>query len=147
MTTTDATGIYRQTTDASGYVVPPMTDIVESIDGDVIEPPLTVEQRLEFHCESASRDFTNGDYFHLLARDALAEITRLRALVEEMGKACGPLVEACYEEMHGDVCADEPDDEPVALMSDGKGGITGGKITFGMIRRARATLAKAKEQS
>lgn len=81
----------------------------------------------------------------LAAKDA--EITRLRALVEEMGKACGPLVEACYEEMHGDECADEPDDEPVATGFTTTGQPYNSPVTFGMIRRARATLAKAKEQS
>lgn len=57
----------------------PSDEMVEKVAGEIIEPPMTVEQRLAAHCEYAEKDWTSGDYFHLLARDALAEIRRLRA--------------------------------------------------------------------
>lgn len=132
-----------------------MTDIVERLKAE--SDRLTGRAGLNDRAFSASDNLDAAKTFaawavmerkrSLLARDAAAEITRLRALVEEMGKECGPLVEACYEEMHGDVCADEPDDEPVATGLTATGQPYKSPVTFGMIRRARATLAKAKEQS
>lgn len=51
------------------------------------------------------------------------------------------LVSACEREMVGEVCQDEPDDEPVAV---GAGGWKS-EITFGMIRRARRALPAAPQ--
>jgi hypothetical protein len=61
-----------------------LAEKVEALSGEVIEPPLTVEQRLSEHCAWAEKDHTNGDYFHLLARDALAEIRKLNAALRAM---------------------------------------------------------------
>jgi hypothetical protein len=63
-----------------------VTDIVEVADGQLIEPPLTVEQRLAEHCAYAEKDFTNGDYFHLLAKDAAALIASQARRIEELEK-------------------------------------------------------------
>lgn len=52
------------------------------------------------------------------------------------------LVMACYDEMHGPQCNEEPDDEHVASCLDENGKVVpAGRITFGMIRRAVASLA------
>lgn len=51
------------------------------------------------------------------------------------------LVETCYEEFDGGVCEDAPDED--AVMS-GEGGDS--RITFGLIRRARAALQSLDTQ-
>lgn len=50
------------------------------------------------------------------------------------------LVAACEEEFVGDVCDDEPDDEPVASSYDITGQSVPSFLTFGMIRRAKNAL-------
>lgn len=59
-------------------------DIVEVREGDVIERPLSIDEKLRLHCEWQEKDHTNGDYFHLLAKEAAATITALRARVAEL---------------------------------------------------------------
>lgn len=59
------------------------------------------------------------------------KLARLRAAVEPLLAAC----EADFGCGPGGVCADERDDEPVAIGTDG-----GSAITFGLIRAARAAL-------
>lgn len=56
-----------------------MGDIAkQALKGDVIEP-FSIRDRLRNHCEYAASSSQNGDYFHMLAQDALTEIDRLRA--------------------------------------------------------------------
>lgn len=58
----------------------------------------------------------------------------------ELLAALKELAATCEEEFIGDVCLDEPDDEPVSKGTEGDDS----RITFGMIRRARAAIAKAE---
>ncbi|KAF0137362.1 MAG: hypothetical protein FD152_537 [Xanthobacteraceae bacterium] len=84
---------------------------------------------------------------HILASEkSAAEITRLRALVEEMGKALEPFAKI------GDHMRYTPATRPAdvvynAVEADGIN--SGGRSTsmVGHFHRARTTLAKAKEQS
>jgi hypothetical protein len=70
-------------------------------------------------------------------RDGSAEITRLRALVEEMGKALDPFAKA----------ADEADKLDAGLGLSPRRADRVIPMPAGFFRRARTTLAKAKEQS
>lgn len=80
--------------------------------------------------------------------DVAAERTAKEAAEARLAKAMEaleavrPLVDACYEEMHGPACDDEPDDEPVATGLNGDGSSYKSPVTFGHIRRARAAMAK-----
>lgn len=65
-------------------------DIVEVREGEMIEPPLSIDEKLRLHCEWQEKDHTNGDYFHLLAKEAAATITALRARVAELEGALEP---------------------------------------------------------
>jgi hypothetical protein len=102
-----------------------MTDIVERLKG----------------YRTVNRDY-DGYEHHVICDEAAAEITRLRALVEEMGKALGPFAKVAETE---DRTAEElehqlaTDSEYVSVYSH--------DVRMGHFRRARATLAKAKEQS
>jgi len=71
-------------------------------------------------------------------RQAAAEITRLRALVEEMGKALEPFA------LHAE-CWPHEQDFDLLTTSDEDGNAASRDFTVGDLRRARATLAKAKE--
>jgi hypothetical protein len=52
-----------------------------------------------------------------------------------------PLIDACYEDMHGDICSDYLDNEYVASTLSDEGAVAPhGSITFGMIRRAVAVM-------
>lgn len=75
-----------------------MTDIVEVADGQLIEPPLTVEQRLAEHCAYAEQTFTNGDYFHLLAKDAAALIASQARRIAELEAVYAAARGLCYGE-------------------------------------------------
>ncbi len=66
------------------------------------------------------------------------EITRLRALVEEMGKALEPFA------LHAE-CWPHEQDFDLLTTSDEDGNAASRDFTVGDLRRARATLAKAKE--
>lgn len=70
-----------------------------------------------------------------------ANLPALLAAAEEaerMRQELEPLVAACEEEFTGPNVADEPDDSAVGASDDGDM-----KITFGMIRRARAAISPA----
>ena len=57
-------------------------------------------------------------------------------------KALQDLVSACEEDFKWDLSRDLPDNESVSSRMDLDGNIYDGRITFGMIRRARAALDK-----
>lgn len=54
----------------------------QTLQGQLLEPPLPIRERLAAHCEYAAGTSQDGDYFHLLAKDALAEIERLRQKID-----------------------------------------------------------------
>lgn len=93
-------------------------DIVEVADGQLIEPPLTVEQRLAEHCAYSEATFTNGDYFHLLAKDALALIASQARRIEELEKGLNWI----KSEMDALVNGSHPDYQIPHYIHDGKGG-------------------------
>lgn len=98
---------------------------------------------------AADRHRAQSDYAETMRKydQAVDEIFQLRAKnaaqaerIERLEEALRPLADACYQEMHGEVCNDEPDDEPVSTGVDRDGRMKPSPITFGMIRRARVAL-------
>jgi hypothetical protein len=96
---------------------------------------------------AAQDDALIGERWHAdeAARQRDVAVARATAAVAEaagLREAVSPLVDASYDEMHGPECADDPDDEHVASCLDENGKVVpAGRITFGMIRRARSALS------
>lgn len=79
-----------------------MGALIEVAEGQIIEPD-PIEERLRKHCEWAVGSFHEGDYFHKLAKDALAEIAtlteRLRVAEEALERLDEhpDVISACHE--------------------------------------------------
>lgn len=125
------------------YTAPPAPD-ADALRAEVKR--LATEWKIErIHSEGLSR---TGQALKARAEAAEARAATAEAEVERLRAGVTPLIEACYDEMHGPVCEYEPDDEHVASTLDDSGKVVpAGRITFGMIRRARSAISPAQARN